>query len=297
LERNFRGERDRRRRGGGFDPDGVIAHHLTSGAGSEQRANVDFGSIRKILKMDVESHFRSLTAELEALKGRVGSFIDKAHWLTDGEWKESILRSFLTRRLPDTVKVGRGFVLTKSGLTTQCDILLYKASSPILFRDGELVILTPDAVLGIIEVKSRANRATLESALEKFAAIGRKLGRERSNVLFGLFSYENDINDVCVALRILRDKCDHEAKIVDLLNLGCSTFIKWWRFNPESADSHYEKWHSYDLPDMAAGYFIANVVEFVSPDSVGKNNWLWFPESGKESKKTAEIAFGHALNS
>lgn len=159
------------------------------------------------------------------------------------------------------------------------------------------MILTPDAVVGIIEVKSRTNKATLRAALEKFSEIGRKMGREKSHCFFGLFSYENDIDDDRVALEALRDTCDHEAKIVDLVNLGCSTFIKWWRFDPERAESHYEKWHSYGLENMAAGYFIANVVEFVSPDSVGKSNWLWFPESGKESKKTGEIAFGHALNS
>lgn len=247
--------------------------------------------------LTVESHFRSLTAELEALRDRVGSFVNEAHWLTIGEWKESILRSFLTRRLPDTVKVGRGFILTKHGLTTQCDILLYNASSPMLFRDGELVILTPDAVMGIIEVKSRTTRTNLAATLEKFSEIGRKMGREKSHCFFGLFSYETDIKDHRVALEVLRDICDHEAKIVDFVNLGCSTFIKWWRFDPVRAESHYEKWHSYKLDDMAAGYFIANVVEFVSPDSVGKNNWLWFPESGKESRKTGEIAFGHALNS
>jgi hypothetical protein len=47
---------------------------------------------------------------------------------------------------------------------------------------------------------------------------------------------------------------------------------------------------------MAAGYFIANVVDFVSPDSVARNDWLWFPENGKERKKTGDIAYLHALN-
>ena len=246
--------------------------------------------------MDVESYFRSLTTELESLKDRVRNFIDSAHWLTDGEWKESVLRSILARRLPDTVKIGRGFVLTKQGPTSQYDILLYKASSPILFREGELVFLTPDAVLGIIEVKSRTNKSILESVLDKFSAIGRKMGSDRTHCFFGLFSYESAIADDRVILDVLCNKCDHEAKVVDLINLGCSTFIRWWKFEPGGANIHYERWHAYKLDHMAAGYFIANVVDFVSPDSVGNNNWLWFPEAGKESKKTGDIAFGHALN-
>ena len=246
--------------------------------------------------MNVELHFRSLTAELESLKDRVRNFIDDGHWPTDGEWKESVLRSILARRLPETVRVGRGFVLTRQGATTQCDILLYTASSPVLFRDGDLVFLTPDAVLGIIEVKSRTTKAILDQALDKFAAIGSKMGSDRSHCFFGLFSYESAIPDDHVILEQLRERCNHAVKIVDLISLGCSTFIRWWKLRPQGGTAQYEKWHSYALEHMAAGYFIANVVDFVSPDSVARNDWLWFPENGKERKKTGDIAYLHALN-
>lgn len=245
--------------------------------------------------MNVESYYRSLTIELEGLKDRVRNFIQDAHWLTDGEWKESVLKSILGRNLPETVKLGRGFVLTQTGPSSQCDILLYKASSPILFREGDLVFLSPDAVLGIIEVKSRTNRRTLEFVLDKFAEVGRKLGSHRSHCVFGLFSYETAIPSDRTVLQTLRDKCDHETKIVDLINLGCSTFVRWWKFSPNGGDEHYERWHSYSLENMSAGYFIANVVDFVSPESVQSNNWIWFPEAGKESRKTNEIAFRSPL--
>jgi hypothetical protein len=246
--------------------------------------------------MNVVLYFESLTAELESLKNRVRNFIRQAHWLTDGEWKESVLRSILSKKLPETVRVGRGFVLTLQGPSSQCDILLYKASSPILFREGDLVFLTPDAVLGIIEVKSRTDRRVLERVIDKFSKIGRKLGSHRVHCFFGLFSYENAISRDCQILESLREKCDHETKIIDLVSIGCSTFVKWWKYSPAGGTQHYEKWHSYHLENMAAGYFIANVIDFVSPDSVGSNDWFWFPEEGKESKKTGEISVGHALN-
>lgn len=246
--------------------------------------------------MNIASYFQSLSAELESLKNRVRNFIEDAHWLTDGEWKESVLRSFLIRKLPETVKVGRGFIVTSDGPSSQCDILLYRASSPALFKEGELVFLTPDAILGIIEVKSRTNGTILRDVLEKFAKIGAKLGSDRSHCFFGLFSYETDIRNDQLILKALRDICDHESKIVDLLSLGCHTFVKWWKQKPEGGTQHYERWHLYKLEHMSAGYFIANVVDFVCPDSVGSNNWLWFPEEGKESKKTEDIAYINALH-
>lgn len=247
--------------------------------------------------MDIESYFRSLSAELESLQNRVRHFIQSAHWLTDGEWKESVLRSVLVRKLPDTVKIGRGFVITRQGVSSQCDILLYKASVPVLFREGDLVFLTPDAVLGIIEVKSRTDKTVLENVIDRFSGIGRKLGSHRAHCFFGLFSYESAVGQDSDILHVLKTKCTHESNIVDLIALGPHTFVRWWKFSPHDHDRHYEKWHAYDLNRMAAGYFIANVIDSVSPESVGGNEWLWFPTLGKESHKTGEVAFVHGLSS
>ena len=98
---------------------------------------------------DVVSYFKSLSKELEAQKDRVRNFIGNHHWLSDGEWKEGVLRSVIASRLPDSVKIGRGFVLTEEEISTQCDVILYKSDYPVLFRDGGFVILPTEAVLGI----------------------------------------------------------------------------------------------------------------------------------------------------
>src|SRR5512147_173447 len=103
--------------------------------------------------MNVQSHFRSLADELWALKNRVRNFIDDAHWLTDGEWKESVLRNILRRHMPASVGVGRGFVITPNSCSSQVDILIYDTSKPTLYKDGELVFVTADSVKAVIEVK------------------------------------------------------------------------------------------------------------------------------------------------
>src|SRR3990172_3909969 len=105
--------------------------------------------------MDTEAHYRSLAAEIEALKNRVRNFIAKSHWQTDGEWKESVLRAIIQRHLPSDVGVGRGFVIKPSASSSQIDVLLYDTSKPLLYRDGDLVFVTVDAVRGIVEVKSK----------------------------------------------------------------------------------------------------------------------------------------------
>jgi hypothetical protein len=105
--------------------------------------------------MRLEAYLRSLTDETEALKNRVRYLIEDRHWQTDGEWKESVIRQILRRYLPNSVTVCRGFVVTATRSSRQLDILICDSSKPVLFRDGDLVFVAPDAVLGVIEVKSK----------------------------------------------------------------------------------------------------------------------------------------------
>src|SRR5690348_10543597 len=104
--------------------------------------------------MQIEAYFKSLTREVNALKGRVRHLIEGNHWQTDGEWKESVVRQILRRHLPGSVEVGRGFVVTQDAATHQLDVLIFKSSKPVLFRDADLVFVTPDSVVGVVEVKS-----------------------------------------------------------------------------------------------------------------------------------------------
>jgi hypothetical protein len=83
--------------------------------------------------MDIENYFKNLTTELESLKDRVRLYIGDAHWQSDGEWKESVIRTILKRHLPKNIGVGSGFIVNVEQTTTQIDILLYDNSKPILF--------------------------------------------------------------------------------------------------------------------------------------------------------------------
>lgn len=119
--------------------------------------------------MRIDDYFRSLTAEVEALRDRVRQLIENRHWQTDGEWKESVIRQVLRRHLPASAQVGRGFVVTGRRTSHQIDVLVFDSAKPVLFRDADLAFVTPDAVLGAIEVKSRTTAGTVATAAEKLA--------------------------------------------------------------------------------------------------------------------------------
>lgn len=255
--------------------------------------------------MDMIAYHQSILGELNSLKDRIRNLMDEPNWLTDGEWKESVLRSVLRRHLPDNIHIGRGFVFTPARCSSQIDILIYDASCPVVFRDGDLVFVTPDAVKAIIEVKSRATNAIVSESVEKlvnnldlvFNAILTAPGMPRQpNCYGGIFAYESSIADDQAVLRILMENA-HESplRVVSHMSLGPSSFFRFWESDPEGKNETF-KWHSYQLDNLSPAYFISNLISSLAPDSVWLNQHTWFPLSSKELRKTGQIFLNHDRN-
>ncbi|NTU73431.1 hypothetical protein HGB07_04660 [Candidatus Roizmanbacteria bacterium] len=239
--------------------------------------------------MDIKKYFLSLSLEMTALKDRVRNFIDDAHWLTDGEWKESVLRSVIARNLPQNIQIGRGFILTPLGASTQIDILLYSSDSPVFFRDGDLAFVQPEAVKGVIEVKTKLNRLELEKSVSKIKVIGEMLAG-KSSAFLSIFSYESDVRNSQQVLDLLLEQTASIKHIVHFLCLDESHFVRYWATAPDRrCGAVHEKWHSYRLNKMAYGYFVHNVLLSLRPEYVDGNQALWFPETSKEIHKDGEI--------
>ncbi|HEX6037769.1 DUF6602 domain-containing protein, partial [Longimicrobium sp.] len=104
-----------------------------------------------------------------------------------------MLRAFIARHVPAHVHVGRGFVVTGGLCSTQIDVLLYDSRFPLLYREGDLVFATPDAVLGIIEVKTSADGRTLPKTLRKLAdnaaLVHQGPRNPRRRLVTGVFAY------------------------------------------------------------------------------------------------------------
>jgi hypothetical protein len=243
--------------------------------------------------MDVTSYFKSLSAELEAMKNRVRQFISDQHWLTDGEWKEGVLRNILRRNLPSTVDVGRGFIVTDGGVSRQIDVLIFDTSKPLLFRDGDLVFVTADAVEGVIEVKSSVNPRTFRAACQRLVETSELVlhcspRHGTYHKFFSVFSYENEIADDGRYLEVLFDLSNEPNRLLHFFCLSKDLLIRFWEENPDNPQRLYYRWHSYHLAGIAPGYFIHNVVQAVCPHSVGENEALWFPIDGKERYRIGE---------
>lgn len=245
-------------------------------------------------QLDVTKQFKSLTQEFLSLRDRVRFMIGSQHWLTDGEWKEAVLRSILRRHLPENIEPVRGFVLYPAGgsppavrATNQVDVLLYDNSKPALFRDGDLVFVTPDAAPGLIEVKSKApTPAKLEEHLNKLAAnIEHVRKHGNPNAFAGYFAFDSDIQNPHTLNSLLNEVARGcSARAIDFVCLGTRVFALFWRKGEVWPGATPNTWEAFQFEDeVAPAYFVNNVIYVSAPASVTQNREVWFPPYKKGS--------------
>lgn len=221
-------------------------------------------------------------------------FIDDGHWPTDGEWKESVLRSIIRRSAPDSVTIGRGFVVAPDWQSTQIDVLIYDNTFPVLYRDGDLVFVSPASCRAIIEVKSAIRSAVqFRDAAAKLAACAENIREATQQDLFvGLFAYESHIKVGPNELGLLQESAGQNCRrIINHVVLGPSDFIKFWRQRPENGAAMYNHWHLYQLTNMAAGYFVHNLIGAVCSDLAAQREDVWFPRNSKEAYLAHQCQF------
>jgi hypothetical protein len=229
-------------------------------------------------------YHKSLTDELHALKDRIRNLAE--HWPTDGEYKEAALRTVLRRHLPSSLVVGRGFIVTEQSSSTQIDLLIADGSKPTLFRDGDLMFVTPDCVRAVMEVKtSLPASADVEECAVKLAKIG-KLCQEHGEAVpwLGIFSYEGTLQQAALLLNAVEAAYQQTGAVIDCLAYGKDRFVRFWKKGeiergdaPEAAN--VEKWRAYLLEHLASAYFVGNVVDALSTLSRKNNAFAWYPLS------------------
>jgi len=105
---------------------------------------------------DIIEFHESIGKELKAVQNRVRNLIKDANWLEEGRYKEVVLRNVIRRFLPENLNIGTGFILKgKKKISKQIDIIIYDNTYPVLFREGDFVITSPESVKAIIEVKTK----------------------------------------------------------------------------------------------------------------------------------------------
>jgi hypothetical protein len=261
-------------------------------------------------RQSIKDFQKSITRELTLTKDRVEFLIGNANWGDVGRYKEAILRKIISQFLPSNLKIGTGFIIGNSDhqfgqngeISSQLDIIIYEDKSPVIFREGDFVIITESAVRAVIEVKTKViNYSNPEPSGQDNALniIISKINRLRNFETFnpigdhrkkfiGIFSYEHEQDfsheRVDEALRLSNGLVNH-------ISLGPNKFIRYWENTigldprPEYQGRCYIR---YNLTDLSFSYFISNLLHIVADEDPVERYWFSFPIEGTKERHRAE---------
>lgn len=255
---------------------------------------------------DFQAFHRSLGAELTSVKDRIRNLID--HWPSDGEHKEVVLQAVLRRHIGQSFVVGKGFIVDQNSASGQIDLMVIDGASPTLFRDGDFLITTPDAVRAVIEVKTSCTgpQQIAEATEQLRQHVSPWDGADRCRIWTGLFIYEREPNENTMRnhMKTLANGNGRQRCPVNCVSIGENDLIRWWPKlgGPPFAGARRQVWRSYELAGLAPAYFVGNLIEHLTctaDQRVGhlRHGSVWFPirnPGGKERHAQLEIASGQA---
>jgi len=165
---------------------------------------------------------------------------------------------------------------------------MYDSRYPVLFKDGDLVFVTPDSVRAVIEVKTKQNITDLSETLGKLNEVANLVAN--INCFIGLFSYEYNREYSGNLIERIGEITNVGGRAyINHIVLGTNFFMKYWTIDPIT-NEECSKWHVYKLKDLSYAYFINNLLDYISDGAVSINHRAWFPLNSKECFKLDEIS-------
>lgn len=226
------------------------------------------------MQSNIDGYLESWTMELYARADRVRQLIGDAHWLSDGHHKESIIREFLQRYMPNNFTVSRGFIRSVSSnvCSPEIDILISNyAIHPPFFFEGDLQIIPPSSVVAHIEVKTAFNRTNLDSSIENILSAKKILNKYGAIEKTWSSIFFFDIPDTRTPesiLKTMRDslesaevkiKEEGDYSICDLLPTCLVVFSRYIIFVRKKSDSEVDlclfELNKYSFPCAIADLF------------------------------------------
>jgi hypothetical protein len=186
-----------------------------------------------------------------------------------GDYYEAIIREAVKESISESFAVRRGVIIADSGETSrECDIIIYSAAEyGPLFLSGDIVVLKPEAVRCVIQVKGTLNLENLKDAIANLEVVNR-LRAGIWKLIVGLkttIPYEGLVN-MCAMSRCVN---------------GAFVFSTSQRYEKELVSSQMEKFvgllKSITAPGM---YQRSDAGEYVALEATGVDKFqgVSFPE-------------------
>ncbi|PXW16247.1 hypothetical protein C8D70_104185 [Chryseobacterium sp. CBTAP 102] len=239
----------------------------------------------------------SITQELNVINNRVRDLIGDANWAEEGRYKEAVLIKVISQFLPSNLRIGTGFIVsnndhlngTEGTISKQLDIIVYEEKTPVVFREGDFVILTENSVRAVIEVKSEIENysSTKDNALNKiieklnllrnFESFSNQNNRRK---FIGIFSFNYNGNFLH---HRINEALTVSNGLVNHISLGTENFIRYWEHTEglmPPLNRNGRCYIRYNLINLSFSYFISNLLHIISDHDPIERYWFSFPIVG-----------------
>ena len=121
--------------------------------------------------MGMEQFYRKVQEKLMVQRDVINSLLKDPRII--GDYYEAIVRDAVREAVSGSFAVGRGVVLAADGRASkECDIIVYNAVEyGRLFSSGDIVVVPPESVRCVIQVKGTVTLDNLDDAIQSLAAV------------------------------------------------------------------------------------------------------------------------------
>ncbi|WP_214777996.1 DUF6602 domain-containing protein [Exiguobacterium sp. s22] len=246
------------------------------------------------MKISSLNYQETISQEFKAYQNKVRNLIGKKHYGADGNYKEIILINFLKKIVPLNLSVGTGFVksstidnLNNNAISTQIDVIIYNNSYPVYFKEGDFVIVPPESVKGVIEVKTSQTISVLANTINKSNSIQKIISHEIFN---GIFVYDTK-SDFYSPTEKLESSMKLSLKSNSSVNHIVINENKSFAQNGIFIKKSDDIYSCYDLGNISVGYFFSNLLEYVSDKVAPSMKSHMYPiMNGKTSKMIWQVS-------
>jgi len=134
----------------------------------------DFGEEGAQLLQRFRRYAKSFVGEFAAARNRIEDLLGNRYY--SGVFRESLLKDFLRRLVPDSLSVDSGFIYGFEVVeaSRQLDIIIWDSHrhAPV-YRSADFVVVPPESVVAVISVKSNLKAEDLENGLENLLSVSR----------------------------------------------------------------------------------------------------------------------------
>ncbi|MCL1885990.1 MAG: hypothetical protein FWF98_04470 [Dehalococcoidia bacterium] len=121
--------------------------------------------------MGMEQYYRKVQDKVMVQRDVINALLKDPRII--GDYYEAIVRDAVRESVSSSFAVGRGVVLADDGRASrECDIIIYNTVEyGTLFSSGDIVVVSPESVRCVIQVKGTVNQDNLGDAIQSLDAV------------------------------------------------------------------------------------------------------------------------------